>query len=126
MNTILNQPYRRRVSTDRLNREDNQLAASLESESDSVPGGKTLSLSYPKTRFLRKKPQGKIYLMRHSPTSVRFGEGIIALDRMPGLRSLIFLTARRSDYISTELSSASKLHCCKYLFCLEWGNVSSY
>ena len=32
MNTILNQPNRRHVSTDRLNREDSQLAASLEGE----------------------------------------------------------------------------------------------
>ena len=32
MNTILNQPNRRRVSTDRLNREDSQLVAFLEVE----------------------------------------------------------------------------------------------
>ena len=35
-NTILNQPYRRRVSTDRLNRVDSQLAAFLEDGSDST------------------------------------------------------------------------------------------
>ena len=32
MNTILNQPNRRRVSTDRLNRVDSQLVASLDAE----------------------------------------------------------------------------------------------
>ena len=42
MNTILDQPYRRRVSTDRLNREDAQLAASLESESGPTRAGKIL------------------------------------------------------------------------------------
>ena len=36
-NIILNQPYRRRVSTDRLNREDSQLAASLEGEPGPIP-----------------------------------------------------------------------------------------
>ena len=38
---ILSQPYRRRVSTDRLNREGSQLAASLESEPGPTPAGKT-------------------------------------------------------------------------------------
>ena len=41
-NTILNQPYRRRVSTDRLNREDSQSTASLEGEPGPTPAGKTL------------------------------------------------------------------------------------
>ena len=40
-NTILRQPYRRRVSTDRPNREGSQLA----------PAGKTLPHSYPETRY---------------------------------------------------------------------------
>ena len=56
MNTILNQPNRRRVSTDRLkNREDSQLAASREGESGPTPAGKTLLHSYhtSKTRFRR-------------------------------------------------------------------------
>ena len=48
-NTILNQPYRRRVSTDRLSREDSQLAASLEGEPDYTPAGKTLP--HPNPRF---------------------------------------------------------------------------
>ena len=47
MNTILNQPYRRRVSTDQLNREDRQLAASLEGEPGRTPAGKTLLHSKP-------------------------------------------------------------------------------
>ena len=52
-NTILSQPYRRRVSTDRLNREGSQLAASLESEPGPTPAGKTLPHSYPETGFRR-------------------------------------------------------------------------
>ena len=50
-NTILSQPYRRRVLTDRLNREGGQLAASLEGEPGPTPAGKTLPHSYPKTGF---------------------------------------------------------------------------
>ena len=50
-NTILSQPYRRRVSTDRLNREGSQLATSLENEPSPTPAGKTLPHSYPETRF---------------------------------------------------------------------------
>ena len=40
-NTILNQPYRRRVSIDRLSREDSQLVVSLESDPGPTPAGKT-------------------------------------------------------------------------------------
>ena len=41
-NTILSQPYRRRISTDiRLNREGSQLAISLEGEPGPTPTGKT-------------------------------------------------------------------------------------
>ena len=54
-NTILSQPYHRRVSTDRLNREGSQLAASLEGEPDPTPAGKTLPHSYPETRFRRER-----------------------------------------------------------------------
>ena len=50
---ILSQPYRRRVSTDRLNREGSQLTASLEGEPGPTPAGKTLQHSYPETRFRR-------------------------------------------------------------------------
>ena len=54
-NTILSQPYRRRVSTDRLNCEGSQLAASLEGEPGPTPAGKTLSHSYPEIRFQRER-----------------------------------------------------------------------
>ena len=54
-NTILSQPYCRRVSTDRPNREGSQLAASLEGEPGPTPAGKTLPHSYPKTRFRRER-----------------------------------------------------------------------
>ena len=52
---ILSQPYRRRVSTDRLNREGSQLTASLEGEPGPTPAGKTLPHSYPDTRFRRER-----------------------------------------------------------------------
>ena len=81
---ILSQPYRRRVSTDRLNREGSQLlhllehhhpqptippprlnrqaesrrqpvAASLEGEPGPIPAGKTLPHSYPETRIRRER-----------------------------------------------------------------------
>ena len=55
-NTInLKKPYRRRVSTDRLNCEDRQLVASLEGEPGPAPAGKTLPHLYPNTRFWREK-----------------------------------------------------------------------
>ena len=47
-NTILSQPYRHRVPTDRLNRKGSQLAASHEGGPGSTPAGKTLPHSYPK------------------------------------------------------------------------------
>ena len=54
-NTILSQPYCRRVSTDRPNRKSSQLAASLEGEPGPTPAGKTLPHSYPETRFRRER-----------------------------------------------------------------------
>ena len=54
-NTILGQPYCRRVSTDRSDREGSQLAASLEGEPGPTPAGKTLPHSYPETRFRRER-----------------------------------------------------------------------
>ena len=50
-NTIINQPYRCRVSADRLSREDNQLATFLEGKPGPTPAGKTLPHHYPETRF---------------------------------------------------------------------------
>ena len=50
-NIILNQPYRRRVSADRLSREDSQLAASLEGGPGLTHAGKALPDSDPETRF---------------------------------------------------------------------------
>ena len=54
-NTILNQPYRRRVLTDRLSRDDSQLAAFLEGELGPTPAGQNLPHSYPETIFRREK-----------------------------------------------------------------------
>ena len=60
-NTILSQPYCRRVSTDRSDREGSQLAASLEGEPGPTPAGKTLPHSYPETRFRRERAR-EVYL----------------------------------------------------------------
>ena len=59
-NTILSQPYCRRVSTDRPNRESSELTASLEGEPGPTPAGKTLPHSYPETRFRRERARGCI------------------------------------------------------------------
>ena len=62
-NTMLSQPYRRRVSTDRLNhREGSQLAASLGGESGPTPAGNTLPYSYPETRLRRERSRHEILL----------------------------------------------------------------
>ena len=58
-NTILSQPYCRRVSIDRPNREGSQLTASLEGEPGPTPAGKTLPHSYPETRFRRERARDK-------------------------------------------------------------------
>ena len=47
-NTILRQPYRRRVSTDRTSREDSQLAASLEGKPDLTSAGTPPHTQIPK------------------------------------------------------------------------------
>ena len=61
-NTILSQPYCRRVSTDRPNcKESIQLAAaSLEGEPGQTPAGKTLPHSYPETRFRRERARAVV------------------------------------------------------------------
>ena len=51
VDTILNQPYDRRVSPDRLNREDGQLASSLEGDSSPTTAGKTIPHSQPETKL---------------------------------------------------------------------------
>ena len=56
-NTILSEPYRRHVSTDRPNREGSQLAAPLEGGPGPTPAGKTLPNSYPGNRFRRESAQ---------------------------------------------------------------------
>ena len=61
-NAILSQPCRRRVSTDRLNREGSQLAASLEGEPGPTPAEKALPHSYPETRIRRERARGRISL----------------------------------------------------------------
>ena len=63
-NTIINQPYCRRVSTDRPNREACQLAASLEGEPSPTPAGKTLPHSHPEARFRRERARDDYYLAK--------------------------------------------------------------
>ena len=58
---ILSQPYRRHVSTDRLNRKGSQLAASLEGEPGPTPAGKTLPHSFPETRFWRERARDRCF-----------------------------------------------------------------
>ena len=52
------QPYRRHVSTDRLNREGSQLAASLEGEPGPTSDRRILTHSYPETSFRRERTRG--------------------------------------------------------------------
>ena len=68
-NTILSQPYRRRVSTDRPNREGSQLGASLEGEPSPTLAGKTLPHSHPETRFRRERAHKDEYLLDIFPVS---------------------------------------------------------
>ena len=60
-NTILSQPYCRRVSADRSDREGSQLAASLEGEPGPTLAGKTLPHSYPETRFRRERARESVH-----------------------------------------------------------------
>ena len=60
-NTILSQLYRRRVSTDGLNHEGSQLAASLEGEPGPTPAGKTLPHLCPETRFRRYRARVDVH-----------------------------------------------------------------
>ena len=71
-NAILSQPYRRRVSTDRLNREGNQLAASLQGEPGPTPAGKTVPHSYPETRFRRERAL-KVVVLNRFPDGSNLG-----------------------------------------------------
>ena len=58
---ILSQPNRRRVSTDRLNREGSQLTASLEGDPGPTHAGKTLPHSYPETRFRGERARDDVF-----------------------------------------------------------------
>ena len=75
---ILSQPYRRRVSTDRLNREGSQLAASLEGEPGPTPAGKTLPHSFPETsRFRRERARECVMTFRSFSTQALLSDCII-------------------------------------------------
>ena len=65
-NTILNQRYHRRVSIHRLNREDSQLAASLEGKHGPTPAGKTLPHLYLETRFRRERARLRLDPLNHN------------------------------------------------------------
>ena len=81
---ILSPPYRRRVSTDRLNREGSQLAASLEGEPGPTPAGKTLPHSFPETsRFRRERARdGKVEVKWSGTSRTQTRQSIQALDTM--------------------------------------------
>ena len=115
-NTILSQPYCRRVSTDRSDREGSQLAASLEGEPGPTPAGKTLPHSYPETRFRRERARDYSMLCvfsSHSfwtsssldvPAGVTQEEGhtgfSIHLEVPYAVRALIFLARRIQPFLS--------------------------
>ena len=68
VNTTLDKPNRRRVSTDWLNLEDSQLATSLEGKSSPKPAGKTFRHSCPRTRFRRER--ARVVPPRYCSTAV--------------------------------------------------------
>ena len=76
-NTILSQPYCRRVSTDRSDREGSQLASSLEGEPGPTPAGKTLPHSYPETRFRRERARD---VETHDSSHARVNLGLKVCD----------------------------------------------
>ena len=76
VNTINKQPYyRRRVSTDRLNREESQLVASLEGESGPTPAGKTPPPAYPNAGLDKGIPTIHQFRFERSESSSLFGLG---------------------------------------------------
>ena len=64
VNTILNQPNRRRVEGERLNREESWFVELLEDRSSPPPAGKILPHSYTKTRFRRERRRGLLHRER--------------------------------------------------------------
>ena len=70
--TILSQPYCRRVTTDRPNRESSQLTASLEGEPGPTPAGKTFPHSYPETRFRRERARAYCVTLSLPGSCLRF------------------------------------------------------
>ena len=82
-NTILSQPYCRRVSTDRSDREGSQLAATLEGEPGPTPAGKTLPHSYSETRFRRERARDGIRvccLLKKNQNAPRPSDMSLCLD----------------------------------------------
>ena len=88
-NTILSQPYYRRVSIDRPNREGRQLAASLEGEPGPTPALKTLPHSFPESRFRRERARD-VY-----DNSINQNQSIIILCVL-SLQSITFLKVNSS------------------------------
>ena len=112
---ILSQPYRRRVSTDRLNREGSQLAASLEGEPGPTPAGKTLPHSFPETsrfraRFLRNLLVSGNECGRVFPAGV--GPGSPSRDAanwLPSRFSLSVETRRRYGWLRMMVFPGARL-----------------
>ena len=103
-NTILSQPYCRRVSTDRSNREGSQLAASLEGEPGPTPAGKTLPHSYPETRFRRERARngmtiGSVCFCEVCGRTSRGYTGFL-IHLPSAVLALIFLARRLQPFLS--------------------------
>ena len=109
-NTILSQPYCRRFSTDRSDREGSQLAASLEGEPGPTPAGKTLPHSYPETRFRRERAHGREGLRFFFFFFFKFSSYVMPTYLSPrGKRNVfgtIVLESRRINSLATDLVKA--------------------
>ena len=117
-NTILSQPYRRRVSTDRPNREGSQLSASLEGESDPTPAGKTLPHSYPRTRFRRERARyTKVNGSHHGDNPPLRPTGIqIATKRYATLQAMAptnIKTVHQTSLLHISRAASIDSDCCR-------------
>ena len=95
VNTILNQPNLRRVSTDRMNCEDSQLVASLEGEPSPTTAGKT---DPPKPGFGGRGPETArrpTYFGGHSLQHLHFGD--------PSLKLKCFGVSHYNRYVFENL-----------------------
>ena len=79
-NTILRQPHRRRVSTDRLNREGSQLAASVEGEPGPTPAGKDPPTLIPRNQVSEGEGHDIVLITRFRCVQT-YGFGLLNRER---------------------------------------------